>query len=118
MVIKLVLGKFSFLFPGDIQAPAERELVSLHGDDLKSTVLLAPHHGSRTSSGAAFLSKVNPEQVLISAGWRNHFGFPNTSVLKRYRDIGCKIYTTGDHGAIVMATDGESLMVETAIEGL
>ena len=115
LVVKLVLGEFSFLFTGDIMTPAERELVSLHGDGLKSTVLLAPHHGSRTSSSPSFLSKVDPEHVIVSAGWKNHFGFPNPSVLKRYRQRGCKIYTTGDHGAVHMATDGQHLVINTVV---
>ena len=52
-------------------ARAERELVEISGDELKSRVLIAPHHGSRTSSTDRFLDSVQPEVVIISSGWQN-----------------------------------------------
>ena len=86
LVIKITYGSQSFLFPGDIKARAEFELVGIAGDQLKSTVLIAPHHGSSTSSTEPFLEKVNPEVVIISSGWKSKFGFPHQPVLKRYKE--------------------------------
>lgn len=106
LVLKAEFGTKSFLFPGDIMAYAERELIAIAGDELKSTVLLAPHHGSKTSSTELFLDKVRPELVIISSGWNNRFGFPHTSVLKRYMERNCRILRTDSHGAVTISTDG------------
>jgi len=117
LVVKLTYGAHTFLFPGDIMTAAENEIVAIHGDDLQSTVLMAPHHGSRTSSTPAFLSKVKPAHVIVSAGWRNSFGFPHPTVLKRYTEKGCRVYSTAQNGAIRMITDGQHLTIETTIDG-
>ena len=115
LVLKAEFGSKSFLFPGDIMACAERELVAIAGDELKSTVLIAPHHGSRTSSTGPFLDKVEPELVIISSGWNNRFRFPHPSVLKRYRELGCGILRTDSHGAVTISTDGEFLSLKPTV---
>jgi competence protein ComEC len=115
LVIKVVFGAKSFLFPGDIKARAEGELVAAAGDRLKSTVLIAPHHGSRSSSTEPFLEKVSPEVVIISSRWKSRFGFPHPPVLKRYKERGCRIFGTARHGAITMSTDGQELMISPTI---
>ena len=111
MVLKVSFGKVSLLFPGDIKTPAEYELVSTVGDKLRSTVLLAPHHGSKTSSSERFLEKVKPEVVVISSRWKSRFGFPHPSVLKRYQDMGCRVLETARNGAVSMRTDGRILKI-------
>ncbi|MDM8523707.1 DNA internalization-related competence protein ComEC/Rec2 [Desulfococcaceae bacterium HSG8] len=111
LVLRVTLGSLSFLFPGDIEAQAEKELVSMAGDRLKSTVLIAPHHGSKTSSSDEFLDAVSPEYVIISSGWNNRFQLPHQSVLDKYRARGYQIYRTDMQGAISISTDGESLSV-------
>jgi len=61
MVLKLVYGKVSILFTGDIEEAAEKRLVeSLPEDELASTMLKASHHGSKNSSSALFLNAVKP----------------------------------------------------------
>jgi competence protein ComEC len=115
LVIKISFGSKSILFPGDIMAQAERDIVATHGDELKSTVLVAPHHGSKTSSTAMFLEKINPEIVIISAGWKNRFRFPNPSVLKRYNDNDCRIFRTDKNGALAISTDGRALKIKPVI---
>jgi competence protein ComEC len=116
LVIKVVFGSKSFLFPGDIKARAEGELVATAGDRLKSTVMMAPHHGSLSSSTEPFLEKVNPEVVIISSRWKSRFGFPHPPVLKRYKGRGCRIFGTARHGAITMSTDGQALMINPTIK--
>jgi competence protein ComEC len=111
LVLKASFGQVSFLFPGDIKAPAEHSLVSTIGDKLKSTVLLAPHHGSKTSSTQRFLEKVKPEVVVISSRYNSRFGFPHPSVLKRYQDMGCRVLKTAQNGAVSMRTDGRILTI-------
>ncbi len=112
LVLKVSYGKISFLFPGDILAQAEKEVVELAGADLASDVLLVPHHGSRSSSSQAFLSRVQPDIAVISAGWKNRFRLPHSTVLKAYQKNGCRIFRTDRHGAIVMQTDGNLLTIK------
>jgi competence protein ComEC len=111
LVIKAIFGDTSFLIPGDIQAEAEKELVGMAGDALKSTVLVAPHHGSNSSSTGLFLDTVKPEIVAISTGWKNPFNLPHPHVLARYRVRGCRIFRTDLLGALQFTTDGNSLKV-------
>ncbi len=88
------------LLPGDIEAAAEQQLVSHYGESLRSDVLVAPHHGSRTSSTPAFIRAVAPKALLIPAGYRNRYGFPHPTVSSRYREFGTPQWRTGDFGAL------------------
>lgn len=112
LVVKVSLGATSFLFPGDIMAEAEAEIVHLAGHKLTSTVLIAPHHGSKTSSSNIFLDEVDPEVIIISSGRNNRFNLPNPAVLKRYQKRGCEIWCTEINGAIRMTTDGRRLEIK------
>jgi competence protein ComEC len=112
LVLHLQYGAVSFLFPGDIHSEAEQELVGLYGKRLQSTVLIAPHHGSRTSSTLDFLNSVQPKIVAISSGF-NRKGFPHPSVLNRYKAIGASVYRTDQHGAVEFITDGHTLRIHT-----
>jgi competence protein ComEC len=111
LVLKISFGATSFLFPGDIKAQAEYELVWMVGNKLKSTILLAPHHGSKTSNTEPFLEKVTPEVVVISSRWKSRFGFPHPLVLKRYKAKGCRVLKTAQNGAVSMRTDGRTLTI-------
>ena len=112
LVLKVSFGGRTFLFPGDIEAGAEKELVDLAGADLACDVLLVPHHGSRSSSSRAFLANVQPEVAVISAGWKNRFRFPHLTVLQAYQKRGCRIFRTDQNGAILIRTDGKNLSVK------
>jgi len=111
LVFKVSFGRISFLFPGDITAEAEKELVTTAGKDLACTVLLVPHHGSRGSSTQSFLAKVQPDVAVISAGWKNRFRFPHEAVLDAYDRFGCRMFRTDRNGAIMIKTDGNRLTV-------
>jgi competence protein ComEC len=115
LILKASFKDVSFLFPGDIKSRAEYELVSTVGDKLRSSVLLAPHHGSKTSSTKRFLEKVKPEVVVISSRYKSRFGFPHPSVLKRYQDMGCRVFETAQDGAAIMRTDGHTLTIRSTI---
>jgi len=115
LVVKAGFRSVSFLFTGDIMAPAESELVRMSGVALKSTVLMAPHHGSRTSSTTAFLSRVAPEIVAVSAGWKNRYRFPHPHVIERYLQRDCRIFRTDQQGAVTFRTDGKTLEVRTEV---
>ncbi len=117
LVLKVSAGDVSFLFPGDIEKPAEAELGRSIPGALASTVLIAPHHGSRTSSSPGFLNHVSPELVVISCARASRYHFPHPGVIKRYRKAGYQIFTTAINGAVQMATDGHQLKILPTISG-
>lgn len=117
LVLKVTFDKVSFLLPGDIEAEAENELTALAGRTLKSNVLLAPHHGSKSSSTPGFLNFVDPDIAVISAGWKNLFGFPHHTIQKRYESMGYQIFRTDQGGAITITTDGSHLRVKPFLSG-
>jgi competence protein ComEC len=94
---------------------AEKGIVRAAGDRLRSSVLLAPHHGSRTSSSEEFVRAVAPEAVLISCGGRPGSGMPHPVVLERYRTQGAQVWRTDRDGALRVVTDGRRLRVEPAL---
>jgi competence protein ComEC len=100
LVVKLTyLGK-AFLFPGDLEKAGEGKVALRTGPGLKSDVLLAPHHGSRTSCSRLFLDQVRPRVCVISAGPGNPFAFPSIEVVKRLESMGCRIFRTDQDGAV------------------
>lgn len=108
MVLKLRMGACGILFPGDIESHAEERLVACCRSILPCQVLVAPHHGSRTSSSMVFLQAVHPKIIVVSAGRHNRFGFPHQPVLDRYRELRSLVYRTDSQGAIILRTDGHS----------
>ncbi len=90
-VLRVQGGGMSMLLTGDIEHEQEAALVSTYGGARQSELLLVPHHGSRTSSSAAFLDAVQPQHVLIQAGYRNRFGHPAPEVVQRYRERGIEL---------------------------
>jgi competence protein ComEC len=115
LVLKVSYGKHAFLFPGDLMAEGEADMGRLVPDALESSVLIAPHHGSRSSSTQGFLDHVNPEIVVASAGWMNRFRFPHAEVLERYARRGSRVYRTDLDGAVRLISDGETLKVRPTI---
>jgi competence protein ComEC len=103
----------SALLTGDIEAKAEQRLVNNAVDELKSDVLIAPHHGSKTSSSQPFLAKVQPKWVLIPAGYKNRYHFPHTQVLQRYQQHNITWFSSANSGAIQisMTATGQQLMI-------
>ncbi|MDO8273869.1 MAG: DNA internalization-related competence protein ComEC/Rec2 [Gammaproteobacteria bacterium] len=99
-VLRIEAAEQSVLLPGDIEVGAERHLLQLQGTALASDVLIAPHHGSRTSSSERFLEVVRPSVVLYSAGYRSQFGHPASAVVARYNALGAVPYNTALSGAL------------------
>jgi competence protein ComEC len=99
-VLQVKTGGGTLLLPGDIERAAEAELVEHYGERLRAQVLVAPHHGSKTSSTAAFVEAVDPELVLFPVGYRNRYRFPHAPVLRRYRQAGARLMGTARDGAI------------------
>ncbi|MDX9787201.1 MAG: DNA internalization-related competence protein ComEC/Rec2 [Desulfobacterales bacterium] len=113
LVVQVRLGAHAFLFPGDIERAAEGELVNNAGDTLKSDVLIAPHHGSRSSGTEAFLKKVQPRVVVFSAASRTWRPLPHPEALVRYRAVCERLYGTATCGAVCFSTNGRRLRVWT-----
>jgi competence protein ComEC len=90
----------SILLPADIEKDRERELVARVGAGLRSDVLVAAHHGSRTSSTPEFVDAVMPGLVLFPAGYRNRYGHPHPGVVARLRARGIRLMGTAASGAI------------------
>jgi len=115
-VVQISDGRHRILLSGDIEQGAERRLLALEekgeGEELastfssadistlSSTVLVSPHHGSRTSSTPGFVAAVNPDVVIHSAGDRNQWQFPRPEVVARYE--GARQWVTGQDGAILI----------------
>ncbi|MBL8538887.1 MAG: DNA internalization-related competence protein ComEC/Rec2 [Betaproteobacteria bacterium] len=99
-VLKMTAATGSALLPGDIERRAETELVARVGDRVRSTLLIAPHHGSRTSSSDALLDAVRPATVVFTAGYRNRFGHPKPEVIARYRDRDIDMLRSDRDGAL------------------
>lgn len=100
--LKITFGAQSILLAGDIEAIQEDELIGSVPTKLPATVLLAPHHGSGTSSTLPFLQAVKPEIALFQVGYRNRFHHPKAEVFERYRKLGIKRLRNDDAGAITM----------------
>ena len=96
-VLKVIQGANSILLSGDIERRAEKQLVAKYGSNLRSTILVAPHHGSATSSKPNFVAAVAPKYVLFPAGYKNRFRFPNKKVVARYEKIGAEMLNTDFH---------------------
>lgn len=111
LVIQARYESVGFLFPGDVKSAAENEMVGQLGKSLHSSILIAPHHGSKSSNSAAFVDAVAPQIVIFSTGLNNRFDFPHPSVIKRYRDMGATLFNTAINGAIEMTTDGTAWII-------
>ncbi|MBC8570955.1 ComEC/Rec2 family competence protein [Zongyangia hominis] len=112
VVLKMTYGERSFLFPGDAEKTSEKDMAS-SGKDLSADVLVAGHHGSRTSSSNAFLDKVNPAYVAISCGKDNSYGHPHKETLENLETRKIAVNRTDEEGSIIYLTDGKNIAVQT-----
>jgi len=97
----------SILLTGDIEAGAEQALLRRSRQQLAASVLVAPHHGSDTSSTTAFIEAVDPDVVLFPSGYRNRYGFPKASVVQRYANRHAEMYETGLSGALTVTLSSD-----------
>ncbi len=107
VIIRLSYKSKSFLFTGDAEETAEKEVME-QGYNLKSDVLKVGHHGSTTSTGEKFLDKVSPKYAVISCGTDNKYGHPDKETLDKLKHRNIKVYRTDQDGTIIINTDGES----------
>ena len=101
--LRIANGRTVILLAGDIEAAQEAGLVLGGADRLRADVLLAPHHGSGTSSTAAFLAAVRPAIGVFQVGWRNRYHHPKDAVWLRYGALGVRRLRTDEAGAVTIA---------------
>lgn len=101
-VLKVSSAYGSALLTGDIETISEQALSKRQGERLRADVLLAPHHGSRTSSSPEFLAAVGAETVVFPVGYRNRFRHPNEAVWRRYEETGAQLLRTDRDGAVTV----------------
>jgi competence protein ComEC len=107
-VLEVSTGARRILLTGDIETAVEQEL-ERQGLLARTTVVVAPHHGSRTSSSSGFVAATRPELVVFSVGYRNRWGFPRPEIVERWHDAGARTLRTDASGAVIMRLDGDGL---------
>ncbi|MDN5871260.1 MAG: DNA internalization-related competence protein ComEC/Rec2 [Nitrococcus sp.] len=98
-VIRVASAGAALLLPGDLERSGEQKLLK-QIQHLSADVLMVPHHGSRTSSSAAFVRRVHPSLALLSVGRNNAHGLPAPEIVSRYRLLGVRVLRTDRDGAI------------------
>ncbi len=111
-VLKISSGKHSVLLAADIEKTSERRLLHQHADKLPATLLVVPHHGSKTSSTAQFVEAVHPRYAVFTVGYRNRYGHPKQEVVERYHALGSELLRSDRDGAIVVEMDAHNFRVE------
>ncbi|MCX7918410.1 MAG: DNA internalization-related competence protein ComEC/Rec2 [bacterium] len=110
IVLRVIYGKVTTIFPGDIEQEAERYLVRKR-ITLAATIYKVPHHGSASSNELSFLRSVRPEIAIISVGRNNWFNLPSLVVLESLKKDNAQIYRTDINGAIRLWTDGDKIKI-------
>jgi competence protein ComEC len=107
-VLRVATASAAALLTGDVEARAEGEMLARDRGRLRADVLLVPHHGSKTSSTAAFVDAVAPAVAILSVGHRNRFGHPHAAVVARYGARGVALRRTDREGALRVVLPAES----------
>lgn len=106
-VLRVAVNGHALLLPADIEKEAEARLLAAP-QSLRAELLVAPHHGSKTSSTEAFVQAVNPDVVIFPAGYANHFRHPRPEVVARYQALGSALHMTGHEGGLRLHIDPET----------
>lgn len=111
-VLRLTYGKNAFLFAGDAETKAETDMLAAKAA-LKADVLKVGHHGSDTSTSAAFLKAVAPKYAVISVGAGNSYGHPKKTTLDKLTAAKVATYRTDTKGTVTAVSDGTKLTIGT-----
>ena len=103
---------FSCLFPGDISRKVEKSLIQ-NKSLLRSSILLAPHHGSKTSNSPLFLNAVNPQHIVVSAGRFRPLLFPSPQLRTHCKENNIPLFNTSEHGAVTIRNNSAGLELNT-----
>lgn len=110
-VLRIDAAHGSVLLTGDISQLVEQRLLREDAAALRARVVLAPHHGSASSSLGGFVAATGAELVLVSAGAGNRFGHPQPAVVRRWQHAGAEVLGTADSGAVQVWLDAAGLTV-------
>jgi len=111
-IVRISSAAGSVLLTGDIERKAEAELARRVGEGLRSTVVVAPHHGSASGSSPLFVAAAAPQSVVFTSGYRNSFGHPRPEVVERYRVAGSRAFRSDADGAVSFFFDGSGRSAE------
>ncbi len=112
LVVRIAMEGKVFLFPGDIGMDAEQEML-LRSGDLHCDLIKVPHHGSKSSSSEAFLSRLRPSVGIVTVGRKNPYHHPSPEVVARYETVGTKLFRTDLDGAITVTVEKGALTVRS-----
>lgn len=107
VVVKVTYGNTKFLFQGDAEAKAEKDILAA-GYDVSADVIKLGHHGSRTSTDLDYLRAVNPQAAVISCGLNNSYKHPNPETIAKLESMSIPYYRTDVRGNIVIECDGNN----------
>jgi competence protein ComEC len=111
-VLRISNGKNSILLPGDIEKYAEGVLLNRSTQSLQATVLVAPHHGSKTSDLDEFVLATQPKYVIYATGYHNRYHFPHQEVIEKYKAINARQLNTVETGAIKIQLNKMDVKIE------
>ena len=109
-IVHLTYGDTSFMLTGDSPDEIELYLTGLDGTALRSDVLKAGHHGSKTSSATAFISVVDPTYAVFSRGCENRYGHPAPEVVGRFAKLAVETLDTCQKGTVTFVSDGKTVV--------
>ncbi len=117
-VVLVQLGPTRVLLTGDVPAREEAGMVAAFGSALQAQLLVAPHHGSKTSSSEALVTAVHPNWVSVQAGYRSRFGHPHPEVVARYAQHGARVIRSDWSGAARwrFGTDGSVVLEQWRLD--
>lgn len=114
-VLRIDNGRQHILLTGDIEKLAENDLLDKNRQALSADILIAPHHGSKTSGLKDFIAAVRPRYVLYSVGYRNRYHFPHHSVVALYQQSGARQLSTDETGAIIFKLERDNKAIAEPI---
>ncbi|MPQ44965.1 ComEC/Rec2 family competence protein [Clostridium tarantellae] len=107
-IMKITFGNNSFLFTGDAEATAEKEVLDKKYN-LKADVIKVGHHGSHSSSTPEFIKAVNPSIAIMSLATDNKYGHPHKETIETFSKQGIKTYQTNLDGNILLESNGSEI---------
>lgn len=113
ITLMLTHGNNKFLFTGDAEAIAEKDMLN-NGLSLEADLYHVGHHGSKTSTTEEFLNAIMPTYAVISCGENNPYGLPDAEVLNSLRTRNIKVFRTDEQGTIVATSDGKTITFNCA----
>ncbi len=112
VVLRLTYGSTAYLFTGDIEKKAEKDILG-SGADLSADVLKMAHHGSSSSTSEKFFDAVSPRLCVIQCGAGNDYGHPHKETVELLADTKTEYYRTDVYGTVTVYSDGSEIFVRT-----